>query len=239
LRLRLIYDGFRRAVWNMALDEALLSSCVERGEAALRIYGFSPSAVTLGRFRPLSDVDLDYASRIGVEVVRRPTGGGTVFHDEAGEVTYSLVAPEDWVGPPLEAYRRICGGIVAAAEALGVEAVYKAPNDVLARGGKFSGSAQLRRGGCVLQHGTFMYATRLGLARRLLRKWGRVTTLEAAAGRRIGFYAAAAALVEGITGSLGAEAFRDGFRLEEIEAAGRIVERYFRDGFSIVPGKPV
>ena len=220
--LRIIFDGFRGAAWNMAFDLALLEKCARDGVATLRIYGFSPSAVTLGRFRPLSDVDLEAAAEAGVDVVRRPSGGGTVFHDEEGEVTYSVAVPLDWVGEPWRLYRAVCGGLAGELQGLGLDASYKEPNDVLVGGLKVSGSAQVVRGGCVLQHGTLMYATRLWLLKRLVPGARRVTTLSEALGRSVGYVEAARIIVSAVEKGLGVEASPGGFGLDEMEAARRL-----------------
>ncbi|GEM_PF-5565196 len=234
--IRIVFDGFRPAAWNMAYDEALLNTSPRRGTAVLRLYGFSPSAVTLGRFRPLSDVDLEEAERMCVDVVRRPSGGGTVFHDEEGEMTYSLVVPLDWVGSADELFRRVCGSLAARLREMGLPASYKEPNDVLVGGRKVSGSAQLVRGGFVLQHGTLMYATRLGLLRRLLPGAGGVTTLEAELGRRVGYGEALEIVMGAVARGLGVEALEGGYSLDEAVEAHRI---YHAARGRVVLGKPV
>ena len=94
----------------MALDEALLEG-VRRGVSppTLRLYAFTPSAVTMGRFQRAAEVvDLELADKLGVPVVRRITGGGAVYHDEFGEVTYSVMAPVDlFPGSILDSYRTV------------------------------------------------------------------------------------------------------------------------------------
>ncbi|MEM3004871.1 MAG: lipoate--protein ligase family protein, partial [Candidatus Bathyarchaeia archaeon] len=85
------------AAVNMAIDEAILT-CRSRGEVqnTLRFYMWEPSAVSIGFFQSLqAEVDLDACKREKVDVVRRITGGGAVFHDSEGEVTYSLVVGEE------------------------------------------------------------------------------------------------------------------------------------------------
>ncbi len=234
--IRIVFDGFRPAAWNMAYDEALLNSCVRHGSATLRVYGFSPGAVTLGRFRPLSDVDLGAAERLRVDVVRRPSGGGTVFHDELGEVTYCVAVPLSWVGVAENLFRRVCGSLAARLREMGLPATYKELNDVLIRGRKVSGSAQLVRGGCVMQHGTLMYATRLDVLRRLLPGAKNVTTLEAELGRRVSYGEALGVVVDAVTRGLGVEAREGGYSFEEALEAYRI---FHVNKNRVVPGKRV
>ncbi len=156
---------------NMAIDEAVMYA---RGMGAVpdtvRLYVFSPSAVTIGYFQSLrSTVNIGLAKELGVPVVRRVSGGGAVYHDEFGEVTYSVVLPEDSVPRDFEeSFRYLTEAVVRAARKLGLPADYVPLNDVVVEGRKISGQAQARKRGVVLQHGTFMYATNIDLLASLL-----------------------------------------------------------------------
>lgn len=156
---RYLETGANPASFNMGLDEAVLES-VASGAAAptLRLYAWRPSAVSIGYFQGLHDeVDLGRCAELGVDVVRRLTGGGAVFH--ADELTYSLVAPESHAlarGGLLASYRSICSGVIAGLARLGVAAEFAPLNDVCSGGKKLSGNAQTRKLGCVLQHGTVL-----------------------------------------------------------------------------------
>ena len=74
----------------MGIDEALLESRMNGGESTFRLYRFNPSCVTLGYFQGYKD-EIFHESRVeqGIDAVRRITGGGAVFHDFNGEITYS------------------------------------------------------------------------------------------------------------------------------------------------------
>ena len=75
---------------NMARDLALLDACARREiPGAVRLYGFDPACLSLGRMQSLDDVDFEACARDGVDVVRRPSGGRAVLHDQ--EVTYAVV----------------------------------------------------------------------------------------------------------------------------------------------------
>lgn len=147
---------------NMAIDEAVMYA---RGLGAapdtVRLYIFSPSAITIGYFQSLSaTVDIELARKLGIPVVRRISGGGAVYHDEFGEITYSVVLPEENVPRDFEeSFRYLTEAVVRAARKLGLPAKYVPLNDVVIGGRKISGQAQARKKGVVLQHGTFMYAT--------------------------------------------------------------------------------
>ena len=103
------------------------------------------------------EVDVDFCKSKGIDFIRRITGGGAVYHDYDGEVTYSIIMPNGHRLAPtdiLESYRLLCGGIVKALEHLGIVGEFKPINDVDVSGKKISGNAMTRRHGCVLQHGT-------------------------------------------------------------------------------------
>lgn len=139
----------------MALDEALLESvAVGSAGPTLRLYGWRPRAVSIGYSQILNDsVDPYMCRKHGVDVVRRMTGGGTVFHDR--ELTYSVVTSERVVPRGVqESFEFICEGIVAGLKRLGVEAGISSSNDIIVGGAKVSGNAQLRRRGHILQHGS-------------------------------------------------------------------------------------
>lgn len=160
------------AFTNMAVDEAI-SISVGRGDSppSLRLYRWNPSAISIGCFQKLEyEVDVKGASERGIDVVRRITGGGSVFHDSKGELTYSFsTGPEDVPREIVGSFRKICGGIVEGLKDLGLNARYREVNDILVNGRKISGSAQTRRHGAVLQHGTILVDPDLDLMFDLLR----------------------------------------------------------------------
>jgi len=149
------------AVTNMAIDEAI-SEAVASGDAppTLRFYRWHPSAVSIGYFQSLTDeVDLAACRDTDVDYVRRRTGGGAVYHDDAGEVTYSVIAPQEHFSRDVEeSYAEICARIVDAMDRLGIDAQFSPINDVVADGRKISGNAQTRRKNVLLQHGTVLHA---------------------------------------------------------------------------------
>ncbi len=158
---RILLHGARSAFDNMAIDEAILR-CVAAGDSlnTLRFYTWEPSAVSVGYFQGLEqEVDLEACQRVGVDVIRRLTGGGAVFHDRDGEITYSLALKANTPGIPqnvLESYGVLCRGLVLGLRRLGLEASFAPINDILVNGRKISGNAQTRRFGGILQHGTLL-----------------------------------------------------------------------------------
>ena len=160
------------AFMNMALDEAVCEA-VAAGEVppTIRFYRWQPSAVSIGYFQSLDDeVAVEKCKEAGVDYIRRRTGGGSVYHDYDGEITYSVIAPES-IFPRgiLDSYKVICGWIIDSLERVGVKAEFKPINDIVMAGGdveegeesvegkKISGNAQTRRSGVLLQHGTLLF----------------------------------------------------------------------------------
>ncbi|MFB0501633.1 MAG: biotin/lipoate A/B protein ligase family protein [Candidatus Bathyarchaeia archaeon] len=160
LKLR-VEDSFT----NMAIDEAILRARIEEMVPnTIRFYQWRPSAVSIGRFQDVfQEVHLENCKKRGVDVVRRISGGGAVYHDCGGEITYSVVVSEKDLGSEdvVAAYHLICNGLVEAAKTLGVRADFnlgdpkRCPN-VTISGRKISGSAQSRKRGVLLQHGSFL-----------------------------------------------------------------------------------
>ncbi len=162
---RLLKPKTHNAFVNMAIDEAILRARIcERAPNTLRLFRWHPSAVSIGRFQSITDeVNLENCRLHGVDVVRRISGGGAVYHDSDAEMTYSVVVKRGDLGTNdvAEAYGRICDGLIEAAHILGVNAEYNKGNvkqcpNIIVEGRKISGSAQAQKKGVILQHGTFL-----------------------------------------------------------------------------------
>lgn len=160
MRWRMLPFSVMSAAENMAVDEAI-SLTVSQGSSppTMRLYGWEPSAVSIGCFQKVEDeVDLEECERRGVDLVRRRTGGGAVFHERDGEVTYSVIAPLTIIGEDIpSSYREVCGWVIAGLRELGMEAGFRPINDIIVHGRKISGNAQTRREGVFLQHGTVLH----------------------------------------------------------------------------------
>ncbi len=155
---------------QMAADEALLDAVAEGAPPALRLYRWATPAISLGHFQPDDDVDRDACDRLGVEVVRRPTGGQGLLH--GADVTYAVVMPRpDGAAGGVDAiYSVLAGALIAGLARLGVEAAvarHDGPAGPVCFAGqqgadlrvgdrKLCGSAQVRRRGAVLQHGSIL-----------------------------------------------------------------------------------
>ena len=160
---------------NMARDEALLDLAAAERIGVLRLYRWAPATLSFGAHEPaLRRYDADRIAALGLAVVRRPTGGRAVWH--ADELTYAVAAPTDTFGTLAETYHAIHTVIADGLRALGAAvtlarkpvdppaledgACFAAPvgGEIVARGRKVTGSAQLRRGDAFLQHGSILLA---------------------------------------------------------------------------------
>ena len=163
---------------NMAIDEALFRSVRRPGAVpTLRFFGWSPPAVSLGYFqKALEEVNTEACRSMGIDMVRRPTGGKAVLHEH--ELTYSFTAADDdprFPGGILGTYRVISSAIVGALKKIGIAAeitvdgrpsshrgleafCFSVPSryELVVAGKKICGSAQTRSAGAFLQHGSIL-----------------------------------------------------------------------------------
>ena len=164
---RLLKPQTADAFTNMAIDTAIMKARIEnRAPNTLRFYMWNPSAVSIGRFQKLSDqIYIENCKKHGVDIVRRISGGGTVYHDSEGEITYSITAKLKDLGCKTldmpSAYQKICRGLNEAVKILGTNTEYHPPDpkrcpNLTIKGRKISGNAQSCKKGVLLQHGTFL-----------------------------------------------------------------------------------
>ena len=174
---RLIDTGFSNAYLNMAIDEVLMLSC-KNGLAkypVMRFYQWKPSGLSLGYAQKFGEgFNIKNCKAMGVDVVRRITGGQTVLHD--GDLTYSVAVPENYFETPKtkKLYEMISLGLKEGLKILGIKAHSLNPDEakvkdkssncfynissyeILINGKKLVGSAQRRTTGALLQHGAIL-----------------------------------------------------------------------------------
>ena len=178
---RLLVEAAAGGAWNMAVDEVLLDG-VAAGTTppTLRFYQWMPPCLSLGYFQPFDVVDVDGCRALGIEVVRRPTGGRAILHDR--ELTYSVALPASLLGHDggvLPSYYRLSLALQDGLSGLGVPATLApesvgssgqhgpvcfdrpSAHEILLNGRKLVGSAQMRRGGGLLQHGSILIEPRI------------------------------------------------------------------------------
>ena len=200
---------------NMAVDVALLERADRMGEAFLRLYRFDPPCLSLGRNEAAGGYDRAAIPRLGIDVARRPTGGGAVWHEH--ELTYAVAAPIAAFGSLRQAYRAIHQRLLTALRLLGADvalapdrptarppvppsACFSQPvgGEVLLRTRKLVGSAQMRRGGAFLQHGSILLDGSQDVIAAVTREpqaASAATTLSEELGRRITWEEVADAIV--------------------------------------------
>ena len=175
---RLIDTGPGDGATNMAVDEALLENFDPViSSPVLRLYGWEPAALSIGRFQKAAEVlDLARCAACGVAVVRRITGGGVIFH--ADELTYALVCAPGQIPPApsvKESFRVLTAFLLRFYRRLGLNPLYAADAatdgsrlgarhpfcfagresyDILIDGEKIGGNAQRRLKAAIFQHGS-------------------------------------------------------------------------------------
>jgi lipoate-protein ligase A len=236
----------------MAVDEALAASVGEGSSPpTLRLYGWQPATVSLGYLQSAAAL-LPACRGLGIPLVRRPTGGRAVLHDQ--ERTYSLALPfaPPWsLRPVPERFRLIAGGLIAGLGRLGVEAVVADGPEPCARplraeaacfrvrrmpavlcgGRKLAGAAERRFPRALLQHGSLLLRFDPALHRAVFPAWPsperQVVWLEALLGALPGADRLDAALAAGWEAALGLPCRPGDLTAAEAEAARRLAaERY-------------
>ncbi len=215
---------------NMAIDEAILQARIKKSVPnTLRIYRWQPSAVSIGRFQVLeNEVVVENCRKSGADIVRRISGGGSVYHDEEGEITYSVVADKEELaaGDLGSIYAKIYAGVAEALNSLGIISDFesgdarKCPN-LTVHGKKLSGSSQCHKGKTVLQHGTLLLNVDFDKMFKLLRvPWtkdpmeliaiakNRLTSISYELDRKVSYREVGAALVKGFEKTMESEFHR-------------------------------
>ncbi len=243
------------AAMNMSIDEAILQARASGNVPnTLRFYRWKPSAVSVGRFQTLeTEAQMENCNKLGIDVVRRISGGGTVFHDTVGEVTYSVVADAKDIGAKdiTEVYDRVYAAISEALRMLGILTDYSSgdakncPN-LTVNGKKISGSAQANKSGIVLQHGTLLLDLDLPTMFTVLRiPWanscmqvvnvarGKITSVKNELGHEVSAETAINAIAHGFAVTLGiqvvedVQSLNDRLTAEELKKAEKLfAEKY-------------
>ncbi|MDD5491925.1 MAG: biotin/lipoate A/B protein ligase family protein [bacterium] len=175
---RLLVDDPQDGAWNMAVDEAILCQCqTGTGMSTLRLYSWQKRTISLGYFQHIDAILANFCAQKHIDLIRRPTGGGFVLHDQ--ELTFSVVFNRRDLRvqqQAVEYFRIIATCIQKALSALGVtvsleENVFNGKDnhffcfnnptkyDLLVAGKKICGSAQRRYRDLILQQGSLILRT--------------------------------------------------------------------------------
>ena len=161
---------------NMQIDSDLLDFAIEKKltESIFRLYGWNPYCVSLGRNQEDKFLDKELLSSLNIEVVRRLTGGRALLH--ADEITYSYICPVSYLKNGehiISSYKEICQFLIEKFKILGIELDFGTKKqvktgfdycmlvstgaDLCYKGKKLIGSAQCRKQGYILQHGSILF----------------------------------------------------------------------------------
>lgn len=151
-----ILSPVRFAPFNIASEEYLLRSCKED---VFLLYINDPSIIIGKHQNALAEINTDWVRDHQIPVVRRLTGGGSVFHDP-GNLNFSFIMNSQ--GSDDRGFERYTLPILQVLNDLGVKAVLQGRNDLTIDGKKFSGNARTQIGSKVLQHGTILFSSKIG-----------------------------------------------------------------------------
>lgn len=257
---RFLNTGVSSGAYNMAVDRAILEDySVGRAIPTLRIYQWSPPAVSLGYFQRRHSIDSTACGSRGIDIVRRPTGGRAVLH--FNDISYSVVAGScDGIPPSLEgSYQLISEGLRRAFSTLGFDTelgsasvgdarsdicfLTAAAADILYKGKKIAGSAQTRSKDSMLQHGSIILDSRFKLWPGLLKAdvnpevcekflKRKTTSVKEILGYILSVDTMAEAIKSGMNNVMGAEFKEDGLSPEEV----KLVNKYINECGGIEKG---
>jgi lipoate-protein ligase A len=253
----------------MAIDDAILETVIrKKSPPTLRFYSWKPACLSLGYAQPIADVDRDALFSSGWDLVRRPTGGRAILHID--ELTYSVVGTEKdprLVGGVLASYQNLSAALLQGLHLLGIPAVavedtsgfesedesphvtriqnpvcFEVPSsyEITFSGKKLIGSAQARRKGGVLQHGSLplfgdltriirvlAFQNKFDRNNAAIRLSERAITAEQASGRRYSWDEAAQAFCRAFEETLNLELVPEDLTQDELELArGMEREKY-------------
>lgn len=161
---------------NMKIDSDLLDEAINQKlkEPIFRLYGWTPPCVSLGRNQDDSFLDKQFLKDNGIDIVRRLTGGRALLHDN--EITYSYICPVSYLKNGehvVSSYKEISQIFIDKFKSLGIELSFGTNKpiktgfdycmlistgaDLCYKGRKLIGSAQCRKNGYILQHGSILF----------------------------------------------------------------------------------
>lgn len=172
MEFRLLDTGLRNGFENMAIDETVMRFVKEeKVKPSLRFYQWSPACLSIGYSQILSEVNITNCKKYGIDIVRRMTGGKAVLHEK--ELTYSIIVNRNFFPKSLkESFKIISNPILKSLKELGINASLhnsetpklegpicfheSSSYEINVNNKKIVGSAQARKNGITLQHGSIL-----------------------------------------------------------------------------------
>lgn len=160
----------------MDIDARLLEDAISNNaqEPVFRLYGWSPACISLGRNQSDEFLDKNFLKTAGIDIVRRLTGGRALLHDN--EITYSFICPQNYLKNGehiVSSYKEISQLLINKFKKLGIDLDFGTSKpvktgfdycmlvstgaDLCYNNKKLIGSAQCRKNGYILQHGSILY----------------------------------------------------------------------------------
>lgn len=141
------------------LNEAVLDSVSTGNDPTVFLAGWRPKCINIGRSQKVEEeVDMEEFRERDAVIVRRQGGGGTTYLTENGEITWHIVAPEEYFPEDVnQVYEDVCGRIASGLESIGIDARHEPINDIVTENGKISGATLKRNGNTVYVAGTLLY----------------------------------------------------------------------------------
>ena len=175
--------------YNMSFDSQLLDEAINEKmkEPIIRFYGWNPPCVSLGRNQSFEHIDVYFCKQNGIDIVKRVTGGRGLLHDN--EVTYSFICPIDFLRKGesiITSYKEISSAIIEGFKNIDIELelggkkkieathdycmLISTGADLSHNGKKLIGSAQYRKQGYILQHGSVLFNYNLQIIEKIFQE---------------------------------------------------------------------
>lgn len=225
---RMLNCSYNSAFRNLALEEAMARCAVSMNFKPTVRFWVNPESVVLGRFQEMSsEIDRELAERKRIQIARRFTGGGTVYHDE-GNLNFTIVTRREEQGSIMDMHATASSIIMDTLLRLGLEAEFLPPNSILVGGRKIAGASAALGNGFALWHSSIMVSTNLdilglvlapskiAIATRFVHsRWRPVVNLREAIGRGVSVDEVKSRLIDSIQQKLRVKLEADEIRGDE------------------------
>ncbi|MDO5717732.1 MAG: lipoate--protein ligase [Tissierellia bacterium] len=162
--MRYIFSPSNNCYWNLALEQYVFDN-LDKDYAYFMLWQNDNTIVVGKHQNTAAEINADFVKENGINVVRRLSGGGAVYHD-LGNLNFTFIDdnPDD-----IFDFSRFCNPVVKALASLGVKVAISGRNDMTIDGKKFSGNAMYKKKGRVMHHGTLMYDSNLDILTKALK----------------------------------------------------------------------